>query len=50
MFKECMVEFKKIDGDHEMRLVWHGWEKTTVDQDGTQGWEGTALCLQAFKL
>jgi hypothetical protein len=48
MFEECMVEFQKIDGDRKARLIWCGWEKTVVDQDGTQGSAIAAFHVNRF--
>ena len=48
MFEECMVEFQKIDGDREARLIWRSWEKSLVDQDGTQGSAITAFHINRF--
>jgi hypothetical protein len=48
MFEERMVEFQKIDGDRKARLIWRGWEKTVVDEDGTQGSAIAAFHVNRF--
>ena len=47
MFEEC-IEFQKIYGNRQARLIWRSWEKTMVDQDGTQLLTITAFHIDHF--